>query len=582
MDSDDDFGDFTFAPAGTSRMTVTASANSFRVEFPTASDHDLGISFDPFGFQTLSNDAKTSTAQAVQVSDIFAVMDTPSDNQNTFSMKPIENNSDDDWGDFVEHSASSIPNDSNMFDWFGSTSDLQSSSQVLQSHHSTNGNASVSLLADSDWKDGFRASFSEQVARNTEQKSESFMFGDLYISAEKDFLSSKGNTVSPSPVENGVVNDSVVGLQEIAQQSSKTTSDQKRNGLNEFKSSPIPLSSFGDSELETENSNAELVDSLKTMFEASSRHKNATTNVTSSRSSDLSSLIANLYTEAESHSSAKNQTDMDTLISTGIGKTKNSIPHNGYSIDTATNNSNLEKSMFSLSLGAENGLSRSSSKCDIMEATPSEVQSKVSISSLLDSVSTTDRQTYVQTWASILAICASELELASDIWKQAEGADIHLDLIADPGGKTYFAAIGQVYIVALILAVTLNLYKPWLEVAEKEAENVLTDLKRCQTVWLDTNLKAGVRLALSELQGSIPTSVVSWQGIELFATVALEAYIEAASTSVQYICKISLLPIAPFSCLHSTEWCGSTYLLPVANLWANCISQRPPAACLSG
>lgn len=55
---------------------------------------------------------------------------------------------------------------------------------------------------------------------------------------------------------------------------------------------------------------------------------------------------------------------------------------------------------------------------------------------LLDSTSTDDRCTFVKAWASMLAICASELELALNIWKQAQGADVHLELLADLEGSS--------------------------------------------------------------------------------------------------------------------------------------------------
>ncbi|MCO5582417.1 hypothetical protein L7F22_036311 [Adiantum nelumboides] len=219
---------------------------------------------------------------------------------------------------------------------------------------------------------------------------------------------------------------------------------------------------------------------------------------------------------------------------------------------------------------------------DICSTAGAELQSeKKSYSLWLDSISMADQCAFVEAWASILAVCASELEHALDVWKQAQLADVHLALVADLQGKSYFAAIGQVYVVALILAATSNFYKRWLHVATKTGESLQADLERCRAVWMETNLKEGVCLALNGLSDSMPTSVVSWKGIEGFPTVVLEAYQQAARAPVQSICKISLLPMAVFSCLRSVEWCGASYLLPLANLWANRISQKPPSTCLS-
>lgn len=55
---------------------------------------------------------------------------------------------------------------------------------------------------------------------------------------------------------------------------------------------------------------------------------------------------------------------------------------------------------------------------------------------LLDSTSMADRCTFVKAWASMLAVCASELELALNIWKQAQNADVLLDLLADLQGSS--------------------------------------------------------------------------------------------------------------------------------------------------
>lgn len=104
------------------------------------------------------------------------------------------------------------------------------------------------------------------------------------------------------------------------------------------------------------------------------------------------------------------------------------------------------------------------------------------------------------------------------------------------------------YVVSLILATASNFYKPWLGLLTKEAESLQADLQRCKAVWLQTNLKEGVHLALDGLQGSMPSTVVSWKGIEGFTAVVLEAYLQAAKASVNSICRMSLLPMASFNC----------------------------------
>lgn len=495
MDSDDDFGDFTFVPA---------YVNSAPLQF--SSQLDVGTSFN------------TPAVESQCVSTI----------------RPMESNSDDDWGDFVEHSSLAVCDNSQALDWFA----ISFPSQVNVS------------LSSTDRKDH---------VEDAERKTDDLEFSALNLKGSKE------------------VHDATVGSclsnNEMALGSGKMET-YERTVLKEMNSLPIPLSLFGDSELETCNSKTDLVDSARSLFQ-----EGHTRNTGARNSEDLSNLIANLYTEARSLPNTKKSQNVSlNEIDNSMSKEEGCF---GYHGSPAGGSCNLEKSMLALNLGLQNAFDTSLSKGDVC-TTAAGIELEATTSHPLDSISMVDQCAFVEAWASMLAVCASELELALEIWKQAQCADVHLALLTDLQGKQYFAAIGQIYVVVLVLAATSNVYKPWLQVATKKGESLQTDLERCRAVWLETNLKEGVQLALDGLEGLMPTSVmVPWKGVEQFSSVALEACVQAASAraSLHSMCNICLLPMAPFrySGLHPVEWSGSSYLLPLANLWANCISQKPPS-----
>ncbi|KAI5083141.1 hypothetical protein GOP47_0002884 [Adiantum capillus-veneris] len=540
MDSDDDFGDFTFVAAEVKDVPVP-------FEFPvmnTSNELDVGTSF---------NSPKAH---------LSAIAGTTSS-----TIKPVESNSDDDWGDFVEHSSSEGWDKTLTFDWFTTTPHGAGQNPPSEAFTAANNPSS-------DWKDGFWIGPSEVQVQHTEQKTDDLGFAELHFSTGTGTSNLKGSGAS--------LHATGVNSNDIAQQATfvadTPVSEQEieipgRSVSREI-NSPIPLSLFGDTELEAENGETQLLDPAPSRFQGHTGKVVGTSSLSSS-SKELSNLIANLYAEAQPLSNAQNTNNVP------LNELENSM---GYQSSAAGASYDLEKSMLTLNLGLEYASETGSSKGDSGIPAGAALQLEEATTSFrLDSLSEADRFSFVEAWASILAVCASELELALDIWKQARVAGVHLALLADLQGKRYFAAIGQIYIVALILAATSNVYKAWLQVATKKGESLCADLERCKAVWLETDLKEGVRLALDGLEGFIPTSVVSWKGIERFSGVALEAYLQAASTSDDSICEICLLPMASFSCtgLHLIEWSGSNYLLPLANLWANCISQELPTTCLS-
>jgi hypothetical protein len=101
-------------------------------------------------------------------------------------------------------------------------------------------------------------------------------------------------------------------------------------------------------------------------------------------------------------------------------------------------------------------------------------------------------------------------------------------------------------VVSLILASTLNICKSWLKVGSNEIDSVLASLQCCRDTWLQTNLKEAVQFSLEDLKGFLPSSLVSWNGIEKFPSAAQNACTQAPGYS-DPICRLSLLPLLPFT-----------------------------------
>eukprot|EP00250_Pteridium_aquilinum_P012087 c20502_g1_i1 orf=208-2220(+) len=593
IDSDDDFGDFTSVPADALHAT-DALPNAAPLVFPvnTTPELDVGGSLDMFGFHTTSSHSQMNPAQEDLFGHLSATIENPADKAGielaVSPVKPSESNSDDDWGDFVEHSTATIWDNTQAFDWFDTT---QQNVRHSVPTESVTSNANDSF--------GFWTEPSKVGVQHSEQKVTKFTFDDLGAFAGRN-VSEGSKTLMPQSrdAEGFAFSDNMMAAQQKTSALQRTLSGHGRKGTsNEVNSAPIPLSLFGENELEDENSKTELADPVTRSFQGHSRSRALSTGSLPSGGKNLSDIIATLYTESQPDSQSRPLSIMTSVdlneIESSVNKVNSSkdvfvmaigtdeVSDNntyGYQGSAGAGSSSLEECMFGLTLDLKHASDLGSSKGNINTCTGAEFKSQEPTTfALLGSTSLADQCTFVKAWASILAVCAAELELALSVWKQAQNADVHLGLLADLQGKRYFAAIGQVYVVALTLATASNFYKPWLRTASKEAESLLADLARCKAVWLQTDLKEGVRLALDGLEGSVPSSVLLWKGIEGFAAAALEAYLQAGNASVHSVCRMSLLPIAPFNDagLPPVQWSGSNYLLPLANMWVNRVSHEP-------
>lgn len=628
----------------------------------------------------------------------------PSDKFAGASGKPngtlLENNSDDDWGDFVEHSNSVTKEGLQSLDWFDTAVDVASpvtpkTNGGWMFKQSVNLTGYMGSELSPDVFSGFAPfpMFGEGIMGNTPERPQILNAQDLNNLAN-------GSTAQPHVP--------------VLQRSSSTIHSRKVSVV-ENSSTPIPLSLFGEEESENEKPKEEVVDMVSRPFQRHSRSKSLSSEPLPSHIGNFSDFISSLYVKSpldtqasngnlEGHEGSENSVaekntirvsfddtvDEDWLFSNasikphqtaessnleeqlfglkvGVPNVKSNfgvadggfcemptllkedsvlfgieldLPYDRSKFDLPYDGSSLEEQFLGLKVdivnaeldfGAADGdvcEMPTSLKEDSMHTGAWRITSGGAHSSVLDQLSlfqemdaselemptSIEREMkvksdvtaavnlhsqevttfpawacpsvegqclFVKAWADVLTVCASELEQALDVWGQAQLADVHLALLANLQGKQYFAAVGQIYAVSLIFESTLTLYRPWLAIAVKEGQNAQASLERCKTAWVGTGLEEAVCLALCELGSLLPSSVLSWKDIEGCATIAHCAAMQAGSLVTNHepfppLCGLSLVPLPLFSCLRSVEWAGCHYLLPVANIWANCVSNEAP------
>ncbi|OAE31938.1 hypothetical protein AXG93_4485s1250 [Marchantia polymorpha subsp. ruderalis] len=195
---------------------------------------------------------------------------------------------------------------------------------------------------------------------------------------------------------------------------------------------------------------------------------------------------------------------------------------------------------------------------------------------LLISATVQEQLLYVKAWSALASSCASELELGMIFWQRAVQAQSQSHLLTHRQGRNYFAALGQVYSVFLVLEATVRLHAPWLEVAGEKGKAVNRLIDECRTCWLGSGLKDAVYWALSDANESLPSTRTSWQGILDLSIAVNIASLKHTKGEVQPVCGLSLLPMKTLSGMASVEWGGRQYYLPLANMWANCVENEPP------
>ncbi|KAL2628528.1 hypothetical protein R1flu_013214 [Riccia fluitans] len=185
---------------------------------------------------------------------------------------------------------------------------------------------------------------------------------------------------------------------------------------------------------------------------------------------------------------------------------------------------------------------------------------------LLISATVEEQLLYVKAWSALASSCASELELGMIFWQRAVQAHSQSHLLTHRKGRNYFAALGQVYCVYLILDATARLHASWLEVAGEKGKAIHRLMDQCRSCWNGSGLKDAVYWALSEANDSLPSTNTSWQAILDLSIAVNLASLKHSKGGEQPVCGLSLLPLQTLPGVATVEWAGRQYFLQLANM----------------
>lgn len=202
---------------------------------------------------------------------------------------------------------------------------------------------------------------------------------------------------------------------------------------------------------------------------------------------------------------------------------------------------------------------------------------------ILISTSVKDQSAYLNVWATMTSVCATELEHGFNVWSRALDANVNMHILTHPQGKSYFASLIEVFRVSEILRSSAKLYRPWMLLNPDQAKYISLNLTNCMATWVESGLKEAVcnSLANYNVENPFSSTVLKnmddiLKGVESMEQIHLANALFSAAGENQQVCRLSLLPANIFEGFKVADWSGQYYFLPLANLWANCVSCEPP------
>lgn len=202
---------------------------------------------------------------------------------------------------------------------------------------------------------------------------------------------------------------------------------------------------------------------------------------------------------------------------------------------------------------------------------------------ILISTSVKDQSAYLNVWATMISVCATELEHGFNVWSRALDANVNMDILTHPQGKSYFASLIEVFRVSEILRSSVKLYRPWMLLNPDQEKYISLNLTNCMVTWVESGLKEAVCNSLANYNVENPLYSTALKniddilkGVESMEQMHLANALFSAARENQHVCRLSLLPANIFEGFKIADWSGQYYFLPLANLWANCVSCEPP------
>ncbi|GLJ44381.1 hypothetical protein SUGI_0930310 [Cryptomeria japonica] len=202
---------------------------------------------------------------------------------------------------------------------------------------------------------------------------------------------------------------------------------------------------------------------------------------------------------------------------------------------------------------------------------------------LLVSTSVEYQRSYLNVWATITSACVTELQHGLEVWNRASDANVHMHILSHPQGKSYFASLLEIFKVSEILRASMKLFTPWILLNPDQTKHISRNLKDCMVAWAGYGSKEAIEQAFHSDDGTNQVTSTNWKGgeeimntVESMEKLCPGDALYNANQASQSVCRLSLLPTKVFDGIKVVDWSGQSYFLPVANLWANCVSCKPP------
>ncbi|GFZ02952.1 hypothetical protein Acr_15g0015600 [Actinidia rufa] len=395
-------------------------------------------------------------------------------------------------------------------------------------------------------------------------------------------------------------------------QGKETMSENHKGAL------PLPLSIFGDDELETD-------DSLKVQDVFTYKPSSYLGNGINIQGSNISihDLLSNLYSQAEQIPCADNTVELtgngldssDEVLHPSAVNCDNDFDNDSWEFkDASSQNTAVDQTSlcsledaneeYSTKLKLNNhldfycklkdelsfvcrchlyslkkaqnaaALSGEDAKVEIIEK---EIQAEKDLKSAVElmkhTVSTLnvlrlcsleDQYIYVSTWSKMISVCAQELKHGSFIWKQIVEKNIQSLILSELQGKRFILALGEIYRVVLILGASMKLYKPWILSSSVDSTSIYVLSEECYTLWSSSGIEEALQGISDPIDFEYHSTVKALREyIHEHGELALGDHVYNQQVS---LCRLSLLtseavPVAN----ESPSLTGERRLLPNPN-----------------
>nr|GMD05854.1 probable serine/threonine-protein kinase DDB_G0282963 isoform X1 [Ipomoea batatas] len=193
---------------------------------------------------------------------------------------------------------------------------------------------------------------------------------------------------------------------------------------------------------------------------------------------------------------------------------------------------------------------------------------------LLTFASAKEQLIYVSVWYKMFSVCTQELKHGTWLWKQISDNDAQSYMFSNTRGRQYILGLVEIYKVAVVLGASVKLYQPWTWLNSVDFTGIYLLLDECHALWSRLGLEQAILNTSDPAStGTIRLSLDNIKSIHDLDAFALQNHIFRQK---EVICRLSLLTSEVVNGMKLVIWNGEQYLLTLANLWANLISNDPP------